>query len=144
MIELVRREFVVEGSVAACWEHLARVEDWPSWARHIKRVQLHPNGALTAASEGCFWLAGGLRSTFRMEGFEPPKRWQWVARLLTLRVHYDHRFEPVDQSTRLTWTVDAEGAGASTLGRVFGAIYSRSLDRAIPRLQSELKRKSLG
>ena len=75
-----------------------------------------------------------------MEIFDPPKRWQWVGRFLTTKVHYDHRFEPVDsEHTRLIWTVGAEGPGSATLGRVFGAIYARNLDKAIPNLQAELR-----
>ena len=59
---------------------------------------------------------------------------------LSVRIHYDHRFEPVDENhTRLTWTVAAEGPGAGTLGRIFGAIYDRNLDKAIPNLQAEMR-----
>jgi 8-oxo-dGTP pyrophosphatase MutT (NUDIX family) len=140
VIELVAREFTVGVPLHEAWEHLARVERWPSWAKHIRRVALEPPGLLTEVSAGSFRLAGGARSTFRMEIFEPPKRWQWVGRFLTVRVHYDHRFEPTDSGhTRLIWTVVAEGPGSATLGRVFGAIYARNLDRAIPNLQAELR-----
>ena len=137
--ELVRREFTVDLPVDAAWDHLAQVERWPSWAGHIKQVMLRPGGPLTDRSAGSFRLAGGARSTFRMEFYERPSRWQWVGRFLTTRVHYDHRFEAVDPTrTRLTWTVTAEGPGSGSLGRVFGAIYARNLDRAIPRLQAEI------
>jgi hypothetical protein len=140
MRELVRREFVVDLPPQAAWERLTQVEEWPSWAKHIKSVRLRPPGPLTETSEGSFRLAGGARSTFRMEVYDPPTRWQWVGRFLTVRVHYDHRFEPVEEGhTRLTWTVDAEGPGAGTLGRLFGAIYDRNLDRAIPNLQAEMR-----
>jgi hypothetical protein len=140
MIELVRREFVVDVPVGEAWDRLARVEEWPSWAQHIKNVGLRPSGSLTPNSQGVFRLAGGARSTFRMEAYEPPRRWQWVGRFLTVRVHYDHRFEPIDEnSTRLVWVLEAEGPGSRTLGRLFGAIYRRNLDRAIPRLQAQLR-----
>ncbi|MGH3479845.1 MAG: hypothetical protein ACRDQD_23785, partial [Nocardioidaceae bacterium] len=55
----------------------------------------------------------------------------------------DHRFEPLDEHhTRLVWTVAADGPGEASLGRVFGAIYSRNLDKAIPNLQQELRTTS--
>ena len=137
--ELVRREFTVDLPLQQAWDHLAVVESWPSWAKHIKRVTLEPTGALIATSSGAFRLAGGARSTFRMEVYEPPTRWQWVGRFLTADVHYDHRFEAIDaMHTRLLWTVEAEGPGSASLGRVFGAIYARNLDKAIPRLQQQL------
>jgi hypothetical protein len=140
MVELVRREFVVDAPRHVAWERLARVESWHSWAKHIKTARLSPNGPLTAESAGTFRRAGGIRSKFRMEGFEPPRRWQWVGRFLTVTVHYDHRFEPVDNDhTRLIWQIEATGPGARTLGRMFGAIYDRNLARAIPNLQAELR-----
>ena len=91
-----------------------------------------------------FRLAGGARSTFRMEVFDPPTRWQWVGRFLTVHVHYDHRFEAVDpEHTKLIWTVEAQGFGARTLGRIFAAVYDRNLARVILRLQLEM-RSTLG
>jgi hypothetical protein len=140
VIELVARAFIVDVPLDRAWAHLARVERWTSWAKHINRVTLEPSGPLTETSAGAFRLVGGVRSTFRMELYEPPTRWQWVGRFLTTKVHYDHRFETVDsEHTRLIWTVAAEGPGSATLGRVFGAIYARNLDRAIPNLQAELR-----
>ena len=139
MRELVHREFTVDVPLDRAWDHLSNVEAWTSWARHIKRVNLEPPGPVTSNSTGAFRLAGGARSTFRMEDYEPPRRWQWVGRFLTADVHYDHRFEVIDAGhTRLVWTVSADGLGESSLGRVFGSIYARNLDRAIPNLQREL------
>jgi uncharacterized membrane protein len=141
--ELIRREFTVDVPIDQAWEHLAAVESWPSWAKHIKRVTLQPPGALTERSAGASWLAGGIRSTFRMEKYYPPRRWQWVGRFLTTDVHYDHRFEPIDEHhTRLVWTVTADGPGEASLARVFGAVYARNLDKAIPNLQQELRTTS--
>jgi uncharacterized membrane protein len=140
MRELVRREFTVDAPLQEAWAHLANVEAWPSWAKHIKSVSLDPPGPLTENSAGSFRLAGGARSTFRMETYDPPNRWQWVGRILIADVHYDHRFESMQgRRTRLVWTVAANGPGESTLGRVFGAMYARNLDKAIPNLQDEIR-----
>src|SRR5438105_791571 len=62
MIELVAREFTVDVPLDRAWDHLSRVEQWPSWARHIKRVALEPPGMLTEGSSGAFRFAGGARS----------------------------------------------------------------------------------
>ena len=79
-------------------------------------------------------LRNGMTSTFRMTEWNPGRNWKWAGPFLWLRVHYDHRFDPIGpRATRLTWTLDAEGPGASALGRVFAAVYARNLDRAIPR-----------
>jgi len=138
MIEVVRRTFDVDVPVSDAWAYLARVEAWPSWAKHIKRATLTPPGALTETSKGEFHLKGGIRSTFRVEDFDPPRRWRWVGRFLTTRVHYDHLFEAAAHRARLTWIVEAEGPGARSLGRIFGAIYAHNLDPAIRNLQAEL------
>jgi Polyketide cyclase / dehydrase and lipid transport len=139
VIELVRRTFEVDVRVEEAWTHLARVESWPSWAHHIKSVRLTPPGMLTAASEGQLRLKGGVRSTFRMDQFDPPRRWRWVGQFLSVRVCYDHQFVDADGRARLTWIVWAEDPGARSLGRVFGAIYAHNLDKAIPNLQAELR-----
>src|SRR5262245_44658550 len=44
MVTLIQRAFVVDVPLLRAWEHLARVEQWPSWAAHIKRIDLRPPG----------------------------------------------------------------------------------------------------
>lgn len=140
MDELIRREFIVEAPIAAAWLHLANVEQWPSWAKHIKRVELSPPGKLTAASAGILHLANGITSQFQMTEMNALQNWMWAGKFLWLTVHYDHRFEDVGhQQTKLTWIVDAEGFGVSIFGRLFAAVYNRNLDRAIPHLIVEMQ-----
>jgi hypothetical protein len=139
MITLVRREFTVNCSLDNAWRHLALVERWPSWARHIKRIDLTPAGVIGPTSRGVIHLSIGVKSVFTMVEFNPPRNWKWVGPFLWLTVHYDHVFEPLEKGrTKLTWIVEAQGAGAGTAGRLFGLIYSRNLDRAIPLLIEEL------
>lgn len=131
---LVRRSFEVGLGLEDAWRQLQRIEDWPQWAGHITKVEHEPAGPLGPASSGRIHLRGGPRSTFRMVAFEPYRHWAWTGPFLWLRVHYDHRFEPVDgDRTRLTWLVEGEGPGAGVVGRPFAAVYARNLDRAIPR-----------
>lgn len=126
----------------AAWDHLAKVESWPSWARHIKRVELTPPGPLTPRSEGKIHLTNGVRSTFRMEELDPGVSWKWAGPFLWLTVHYDHRFRSLGPNeSEVTFSLDGEGPGAGIFGRLFAAIYARNLDRAIPRLVQELERK---
>ena len=139
MIELIRRKFEVRLPLAQAWEHLARVEDWPTWARHIKKVELQPPGELGPKSTGVIHLRGGMKSAFSMTEFEPPLRWLWIGPFLWMTVHYDHVFEELaPQRTRLTWIVAGEGFGVSILGRLFAMIYNRNLDRAVPSLIEQM------
>lgn len=135
MTRLLQREFDVPVPLATAWNHLARVEEWPRWAAHIRQIVVEPPGDLGPGSSGAIRLRNGIRSTFRMREFHPGRSWKWEGPLLWLNIVYDHRFEALAPgTTRLTWTIDGEGLGVSVLGRLFAAVYARSLDQAIPRL----------
>ena len=139
MIKPLQRVFTVELPLEKAWRHLARVEQWPSWARHIRHVHVQPPGELGPESTGRFHLTNGVKSVFTMTEFNPYRNWKWVGNLLWLTVHYDHRFEELaPRKTRLTWVVEATGFGVSVFGRLFARIYSRNLDRAIPLLVKEM------
>jgi hypothetical protein len=142
MVTLLQREFTVGVPLQRAWEHLALVEGWPSWALHIKKIELQPPGELGPRSMGVIHLTNGMKSAFRMTEFNPPDDWKWVGPILWGTVHYDHRFEALDgEHTRLTFIVKAEGFGVSVFGRLFARIYRRSLDKAIPRLIEEMEQE---
>lgn len=138
MLLLIRREFAVNLPLEQAWERLGRVELWPSWAKHICSVDLTPAGEVTAHTSGIFHLSNGIRSTFTMTAFEPPKSWKWTGDFLWLTIDYDHEFQALDtMHTRMIWSVSCAGFGAALFGRLFAAIYNRNLDRAIPNLIAE-------
>ena len=139
MIKLLHREFTVDVPVESAWKHLANVPRWPSWAGHIRSIDLSPPGQLGLSSSGLIRLSNGMKSDFHMTEFNPPHNWMWVGKFLWLTIHYDHRFDAVDAAkTKLTWIVEAEGLGASSLGKLFAKIYAKNLDQAIPRLVEEM------
>ena len=139
MLVLLRREFEVNVSLTVAWHHLAQVEQWPTWAKHIKHVELQPKGELTPNTVGRFRLTNGVKSVFKMTEINPSRNWKWAGPFLWLVVHYDHQFEKIEAGrTKLTWLVSADGFGVSILGRLFAAIYNNNLDKAIPRLIGEM------
>ena len=139
MTQLIDRQFEVQVPLEIAWDHLARVEEWPSWARHIRRVVVEPSGNLCAESSGHIELTNGVTSTFRMTEFRPRDSWSWTGPFLWLTITYDHQFRAISHSsTILRWIVTAKGFGSSTLGRAFAVIYNRNLNAAIPRLVTEL------
>lgn len=139
MRRLLCREFTVEAPVDVAWAHLARVDRWTSWARHIKSAALEP-AELGLGTRGVFRLSNGVKSTFAMTEFDPFTSWRWAGPFLWLDVHYDHRFESLGPHlTKLTWILDARGFGVGLLGGLFARIYNRNLDRAIPLLIEELR-----
>jgi hypothetical protein len=133
------REFTVNLPLEQAWRHMARVEHWPSWARHIRQVEVQPPGELGPESTGRIHLNNGVKPVFRVTEFNPYRNWKWVGGFLWLTIHYDHQFEELNAGqTRLTWVIEATGFGVSVLGRLFAWFYSRTLDRAIPLLIAEM------
>jgi hypothetical protein len=128
--------FTVRASLAAAWEHLGHVERWPSWAKHIRHAAVEPPGPLGPASRGTFKLSNGVRTTL----FHPQHSWKWIGSFLGATIHYDHVFEQVAPGeTRIRFTVDSTGGLTPLVGGIFGWIYRRNLERAIPRLIAEIE-----
>ena len=139
MITLLRREFMVELPLERAWQHLARVEQWPSWAKHIKKVEVQPSGELGLGSTGRMVLTNGLKPAWKVTEFNPYRNWKWIGGFLWLTVYYDHRFEALSPTqTKITFELEAKGFGRSVLGRLFAKIYSKTLDRAIALLVQEM------
>ena len=142
MVRLLERRFKVNASVERVWAHLERVEQWPTWARHIQRVDLRPSGRLGLDSAGAIRLTNGIRSTFRMEELNAGRNWKWAGPFLWITVHYDHQFRQAGpEKAEIAFVLDGEGFGVGVFGRLFAAIYARNLDRAIPNLVKELERQ---
>jgi hypothetical protein len=143
MVTLIERQFTVAAPLPKAWEHLARVEQWPSWAPHIKRLELNPPGDLGPQSTGVLHLANGMKPAFRVTEFNPPRNWIWLGRFLWLTMIYDHQFEELDAGhTKLTFIVQGTGFGASVLGPFFAKLYRGSLEKAIPLLIAEMNASS--
>jgi hypothetical protein len=136
---LINRALVVDISRERAWRHLARVESWPSWAKHIKAVELTPPGDIGAQSRGVLRLRNGLTTRFQVQELVQFNHWMWVGRVLWLTVAYDHTFTALtSQRTQIAFLVALEGWGVPLVGRLFAAIYDRYLDTAIPYLIAEL------
>jgi len=145
MVMLLRREFTVDVPREQAWQHLARIEQWPTWAKHIKQVELNPADELGPRSTGLLRLRNGVKSAFTMTEFNPPRNWKWAGGFLWFTVYYDHIFEEMsNQQTKLIWIVTAEGLGVSVLGRLFAKIYNKNLDTAIPLLVKEMGMRAGG
>lgn len=145
MTILLSRQFTVDRPLEPAWQHLARAERWPSWAKHIRQVELQPPGEVGPNTTGRLTLSNGVKSALTMTEFNPPRNWKWVGRFLWLTVSFDHRFEELNQmQTKLTWIVEAKGFGVSVFRRFLAKFYGHNLDRAIPLLVEEMQTGSSG
>ena len=140
LVTLIDREFVVNASLESAWQYLLRLDQWPTWAHHIKLIEVHPKGHLGPESKGVIHLANGMKSTFRVTDFNPYRNWKWVGPFLWLTIHYDHRFESISsRQTKLTFVLQASGFAINSAGRLFARIYLQNLERAIPRLVKNIE-----
>jgi hypothetical protein len=140
MKRVVDRTFTVRAPLHDAWEHLRRVEEWPSWARHIRHATVEPPGLLGPESRGVFKLANGGRAAFRMVEYLPERSWKWIGSFLGATIHFDHVFEAVTpRETRIRFTVDSEGGLTFLVGGIFGWFYRRDIERAVPRFAAEVE-----
>lgn len=137
-MRLLERRFRVKAPLEKAWAHLEKVEQWPSWAGHIKQIELRPQGPLQPGTQGTIRLTNGVRSTFRMTELHQGVSWKWSGPFLWIDVQYDHRFARTGaDETEIEFVLDGEGFGVSVFGRLFAALYARNLDKAIPNLIRE-------
>ncbi len=137
---IVEKSFIVRAPLEVAWNHLARVEEWPSWAKHIRSAEQSPPGALSLHSRATLRLTNGVRTTFQMIEFDPPRHWKWTGSFLGSRVLYDHIFSQNEpRRTTIRFTVDVAGGLGSLLSGIFGRIYRRNLERAVPLLVREIE-----
>lgn len=141
MQRLLQRVFTVEAQPAPAWEKLIHAEQWPSWARHLRRVDLDPPGPVGPNTTAILRLRNGTSAKVRITDFVPGRSFRWEGMLMWTRLGHDHRVD-VDEAgdTTIEFLVDGAGARLFTIGRLLAWGYARSLDRAIPRLQAELSR----
>lgn len=139
MINLVHREFIVDVPLETAWQHLAKTEQWPIWAKHIRRIDLVPPGELTAKSTPIVHLTNGMKSKFKVTEFDLLRTWTWAGPVLWLKVQTHLSFELVDKNhTKLIWIWGCEGFGESIVGRVLAIVVNKQWDVEIPHLKDEL------
>ena len=106
-------------------------------------MDVTPAGAVTVGSRGVVRLTNGTTASQVVSELVERDHWRWDGRFLWFKLVYDHRFEALPSGgCRITFTVDGEGVGQHTVGRVFALIYARNLDRSLPALAEELNRQS--
>lgn len=89
-------------------------------------------------------LSNGAKSSFRMTEFDPLRHWKWVGRFLGSEIIYDHIFiEEGPSQTMIRFVVDANGWSLPFIGGIFGRIYRRNLEQAVPLLVQEINAKAM-
>ena len=117
MKRLIDESFEVAEPESLAWDHLAQVENWPTWAK-IKSVVRTPAGPLSIDTQATVPLTNGMTSKFRMIEFAPPRHWKWRGSLLGAQIYYDYVFSEVATGqSGVRFTVDSSGWQVAIFGR---------------------------
>ena len=72
--------------------------------------------------------------------FERLQHWKWAGRLFGSQILYDHVFSQVEPGqTAIRFTVDITGRLGVLIGGIFGRIYRKNLERAVPLLVRQIE-----
>ncbi len=138
MTTFVRKEFTVDVPLERVWEYVTRFDEWPKWAKHIKRIEFE-SGELKLGSKGRFYFKLGLKAIFEVSELHLLQNWKWRGPTLWLNVETDHIFLPVDKHhTKLTWTWACEGFAENIVGSILAVLVSKQWSVASKLLTSQL------
>jgi uncharacterized membrane protein len=137
---VVDESFIVRAPLDFVWNHVARVEEWPSWAKHIRSISISPSGSLSLQTNATLRLSNGVKTSFEMIEFDPPHHWKWAGSFLGAQILYNHIFARKEHGeTLVRFTVDVSGGIGVLVRGIFGSIYRRNLSRAVPLLIAEIE-----
>ncbi len=140
MRQVVREQVVVARPVSAAWKHLANLEEWPSWAGHIRQMDPTPPGELTASTQVMLHMRAGPRTLMIVTEYEPPRRWVWEGRSFGITTLFEHKLEEIGAGqTRIWFLAWVSGPLAGPGGWTFGKMIRRYLARALPKLKGEIE-----
>ena len=95
MKRMLERSIDVSADVRAAWAHLLEPVRWPSWATHIRRVDVTPPGPVRLGSRGIVRLKNGTKATQVVTALVEQSHWRWDGKFLWFTLTYDHCFEPL-------------------------------------------------
>ena len=140
MRQVVREEVVVDRSPSVAWKHLAKLEEWPSWAVHIRRMDPNPPGDLTDSTQVVLHMRAGPRTKMIVTEYDPPQRWVWEGRSFGVTTRFEHKLEEIGGGrTRIWFLAWMSGPLAGPAGWTFGKMMRRSLAQALPKLKGEIE-----
>jgi hypothetical protein len=127
----------IDAPHAAVWDHLARIEDIPLWARGIISAATVPGHERGLGAERVCQLAGGITLSER-----------WTSWHEGVSFTYEGHGLPGVRTARNTWTVEPHGTQTILRSeahvRLKGGAAARLLDPIARRQARRMGRQSLG
>lgn len=82
MRQMLSRSFEVQAPPDASWTTLIDAEAWPSWARHLSRVDLTPPGTVDLDTSAVLVLTNRTKARVVVTDFRPGRRFRWEGRFM--------------------------------------------------------------
>lgn len=108
--------------VEVAWERYDRVDAWPTWAPHLRRVECD-HQRLTPGMTGTVHGPGGVHADFTVETVLPDQRaWSWRVQVMNAVLRLHHRVRPHPRGT--ITDLDIEGPAIIVCGYAPVARYA--------------------
>lgn len=76
MHRMLERSFYVAAAPAVVWRALIDAADWPTWATHLRRVEVTPRGPVGPSSTARLHLTNGTSATVAVTEFDDGRRFR--------------------------------------------------------------------
>ena len=128
------RTFSVETTAppAAAWQLIARPEEWPSWAPHVRGAWGLGSPEVRLGAAGAAGLLGALPVPARIVAKRPGRSWTWRVGL----VEMVHRVEPRTGGCEVAVDLIAPAPLERVLAAAYGPVMAATLRRLARRAEA--------
>ena len=121
----ISRTVHIDAAPEKVWDAVMDVQDWPTWASHMKSLERQGGGPLALGSRVKVTRRGLPGSVWEVTEFEAGHSYTWTTQLAPgLRLTGGHVVEADGVGTKATFSLEASGPlslpGAPVLSLVFG------------------------
>jgi hypothetical protein len=107
---------------------------------HIRSISISSPGPRSLRTHATLWLSNGVKTSFQVIEFDPPRHWKWAGSFLGAQILYDHIFvQEEPEVTKVRFTMDVSGGIGVLIRGVFSNVYRRNLLRAVLLLVAEIE-----
>ncbi len=118
----------VAASPEALWGVVADVERWPELTASMRSVKLLTPGPLGPGSEARIRQPRLPAQTWRVDQFEPGKRFSWTSSTMGTKVEAAHLVSGDGSGSRLTLTLDFRGPFVAVSAPFFRGMSKRYME----------------
>lgn len=141
METIVQHTVHVRATPEEVWKKLSDVPRWADWDTGMTWAEIQ--GPFVAGARGRFKAAGSpIATPLEIVDVDPARGYTSEARVVTLKLRFDHRFEVVGDEVALTFSIAAEGPGTELFRWLRGPALRRDLPAWMDRFRADLERSA--